>query len=199
MPDKTSKLGEHRNDRPKPNGYAPFNYTQTDQLAPNDKYPAATPTPDDAFQALFKRNQWVCWRFLERPGKKPAKVPVNPRTGTFASPTNSKTWGSYESTLAAKEEHGCDGIGFVLTAQDPYTVIDLDGCIDPETGELAEWAVEIVEEFDSYTEFSPSRTGLHIWVLGTLPEDGRRIGPVEAYSAKRYVTFTGQRLGGSGD
>ena len=198
MPQSTSKLGEHRNDKPEPNGYAPFNHTQTDNLTPNDKYPA-TRTPDDAFQALFKRNQWVCWRFLERAGKKPAKVPIDPRTGTSASPTDPKTWGSYESVLAAKEEHGCDGIGFVLTAEDPYTVVDLDECIDLETGELAGWAAKIVEEFDSYTELSPSRTGLHIWVLGRLLEDGKRKEPVEAYSARRYVTFTGQRLGGSGD
>jgi hypothetical protein len=41
--------------------------------------------------------------------------------------------------------------------------IDLDRCRNLETGVIADWALEIVEYFNSYTELSPSRTGLKIF------------------------------------
>jgi hypothetical protein len=148
--------------------------------------------PSWTLDELCKLDQWVCWRYSERPGKKPAKEPTDPRTGALASTKRPATWSSYELAFSAKGEHEYDGIGFVLTAGDAYSVVDLDGCIDPDTGELEPWAAEIVAQFDSYTELSPSGTGLHIWMLGTLPRSGVRSGPVEAYSAKRYVTVTGQ-------
>ena len=47
---------------------------------------------------------------------------------------------------------------------------------DPDTGELTDWVQPIVAMFDGcYIEVSPSGTGLHIIVLGTLPTGkGRR-------------------------
>ena len=42
--------------------------------------------------------------------------------------------------------------GFVFTASDPYAGIDLDDCRDPETGEIASWAQQIVDALESYTE-----------------------------------------------
>ena len=45
--------------------------------------------------------------------------------------------------------------------------------------------------FNSYTEFSPSGKGLHIIVKAKLPGKGRKKGNYEAYSAKRFFTFTG--------
>jgi primase-polymerase (primpol)-like protein len=87
-------------------------------------------------------------------------------------------------------------VGFVLTPDDPYTVADLDGCRDPETGDLQAWALEVVEALDSYTEVSPSGRGLHVWLRGELPGQRRRSGGVELYDRARYVTVTGQALPG---
>ena len=86
------------------------------------------------------------------------------------------------------------GIGFVFTADDPFVGVDLDHCRDPETGEVEPWAQEIVDELDSYTEVSPSKTGLHSIVNGKLPPGGRRKGRVEMYEAGRYFTVTGDRV-----
>jgi hypothetical protein len=57
--------------------------------------------------------------------------------------------------------------------------IDLDHCRDVETGQIEEWASDIVGHLDAYTEASPSGSGVHIICKGTLPPGGRRIGPVE--------------------
>ena len=48
----------------------------------------------------------------------------------------------------------------------------------------------IVESLDSYTEFSPSGTGLHVWCKGTLPPGRRNAKPVEMYDAGHYMTVT---------
>ena len=88
-------------------------------------------------------------------------------------------------------------MGFVFSSADPYTGIDLDGCVDPATGEVAVWAMEIVRHFDSYTELSASGTGLHVIVEGE--GSNRRKGNVEIYSSKQFFAVTGHVLEVSGD
>jgi putative DNA primase/helicase len=98
------------------------------------------------------------------------------------------------------------GIGFVFTANDPFAGIDLDHCIS-EDGTIHPAALELVQQFDTYTEKSPSGLGLHLLIRGTVVRPGTG-GPggrgrldgvleVEVYSARRYFTFTGDRLAGT--
>jgi len=140
--------------------------------------------------------QWLCWRFEERDGK-PTKVPYDPSTGEKAESTNPKTWTSYEKAVSECKKHGYDGLGFVFTPEDDLCGVDLDKCLDPETGELEGWAQKIIGELDSYTEISPSGTGVHILVRGVLPAGRNRKGRFEAYDRGRYFTVTGKHLPGS--
>src|SRR5215216_4113437 len=140
--------------------------------------------------------QWLCWRFEERDGK-PTKVPYDPRTGEKAESTNPKTWTSYEKAVSECKKHGYDGLGFVFTPEDDLCGVDLDKCLDPETGELEGWAQKIIGELDSYTEISSSGTGVHILVRGELPTGRNRKGRFEAYDRGRYFTVTGKHLAGS--
>ena len=87
-----------------------------------------------------------------------------------------------------------DGVGFVFSTHDPYSGIDLDGCRDPETGEIEPWAEEWIRRCDSYTEVSPSGAGVHIIVRAKLPPGRRRRGGIEVYEEGRYFTVTGDRL-----
>jgi putative DNA primase/helicase len=89
------------------------------------------------------------------------------------------------------------GVGFVFAEDDPFAGIDLDHCRDSETGAVAPWAQKIVDALDSYTEVSPSGTGLHIFVKATLPGRNNRKGPVEMYESRRYFTLTGNHLEGT--
>ena len=53
-------------------------------------------------------------------------------------------------------------------------------------------AKEWIEKFQSYTEYSPSKTGTHTIVKGKLPcEKGIKKGDYEIYDYARYFTFTG--------
>jgi primase-polymerase (primpol)-like protein len=146
--------------------------------------------------SLRQYDQWVCWTTRERGGKQ-TKVPLDPTslTGGYASTTDRSTWGSFDAALSRATASDVDGIGFVFTPEDPFVGVDLDDCRD-ESG-LSDEAVEIVTRLHSYTEVSPSGSGLHVLVRGTLPEGPRRKGSVEAYEESRYFTMTGDRLAGT--
>jgi len=140
--------------------------------------------------------QWINWRYEERDGKV-TKVPVCPHTGELAAVDRPETWGTYEEAVRAAQEHGHDGVGFIFTEEDPYAGIDLDKCRDPKTGETEEWAREIIEQLGSYTELSPSGTGIHVLVKTVLPLGGRHKGQIEMYDSGRFFTVTGRHLPGT--
>lgn len=144
---------------------------------------------------LQQYDQWVLWR-LEGRGQKNTKVPYTIR-GTNASSTNPRSWSSYQDVCDAYDaaQGRYSGIGFVLTESDPFVGVDLDHCI--KDGELEQWAQDIVDKIQSYTEVTPSGEGLRIFVKGTLPQEGRKRGNFEVYSHSRYLTITGNHLPGT--
>jgi len=136
--------------------------------------------------------QWVGWRYVVRePGKKPTKVPVDPKAGGAASSTDSSTWGAFGQALAGAREGRWDGVGFVFTAGDPYCGVDFDDVIDPATGEIDADAAADIEALATYAELSPSKVGVHAIARGELPPGGRKRGDRECYDRGRYFTFTG--------
>jgi hypothetical protein len=161
--------------------------------------PRGTLATQNAPEELRSYRQWVAWRSEQNGNGKVTKIPVNPHTGTNASTRNPATWGAYQEALAYYAEHGDNGIagiGFVFTEDDPYCGIDLDNCVNPETGKIEEWAMEVLREIDSYCEISPSNTGVKIFCKGSLPGSGRNFGDIEMYDTGRYFTLTGNRLEG---
>lgn len=148
----------------------------------------------DAIPAMLRaRRQWVCWRYEIRPAEsKPTKVPINARTGENASSTDPATWSTVAEAVTASPRY--DGIGYVFAPDEGMVGVDLDACCDPETGEIAKWALDVLDDTGSYTERSPSGLGLHVLLLGTLPPGGRKRGPLEMYDRGRYFTMTGDRL-----
>jgi hypothetical protein len=147
-------------------------------------------------QELRARPQWVTWRREERDGK-PTKVPYSAAwCEGRASATAPETWATFETALEAAKD--ADGVGYVFAEDDPFVGIDLDGCRDPETGSLTPEAGAIVAALDSYTEASPSGTGVHVLLRGALPREGpNRNGKVEMYSAGRYFAMTGEHVRGT--
>lgn len=153
--------------------------------------------PNNIPQELKDINQWVCWKAVhKRNAKKPTKIPYSPKTLKAASTTDSKTWGTFDEAYEAlKKSKDFTGIGFVFTSRDPYIGIDLDNCID-EDGELDSNSELWTDIFDSYTELSPSRKGLHIIVRGEILKS-LKTDKYEIYDKGRYFTITGQPVGGA--
>jgi len=94
------------------------------------------------------------------------------------------------------------GIGFVFSADDPYLGVDLDDCRDAGTGQIAAWAQVIITNLHTYTEVSPSGTGVKLLLRATKP--GPRTRPtksdarhIEVYDTQHYFALTGQHLAGT--
>ena len=137
-------------------------------------------------------NQWVMYRLMKKPEKvKPDRVPMRANFSN-ASVTNPKTWCSFDDAVSALKKKNFNGIGFVFTGEDPYCGIDMDSCVNPKTNIIESWAKDWIDKFASYTELSPSGTGVHIIVKGKLlSEKGKKKEDYEIYDRKRFFTFTG--------
>ena len=95
-------------------------------------------------------------------------------------------------------------IGYVLNPGDLFSCIDLDipehfltpcGAIEPRYQSIFDLYQKIIDTFDSYTEYSSSGRGIHIWVLGKIGLGCRRDG-VEVYSQDRFIVCTGNYIRG---
>ena len=73
--------------------------------------------------------------------------------------------------------------------------IDLDHCI--ADGVISEEAQEIISSLHTYTELSPSGTGIRLLMHGSLPGLYRRRGTIEMYETSRYLTITGHKIEGT--
>ena len=103
---------------------------------------------------------WVGWKYMQRPGEDhKRKVPINAMDGQPAKSNDPTTWCDFDTACLGKERFGLDGIGFMFSG-DGIFGIDIDHCYDPETQELDPAAAEIIETVQSYTELSPSGTGI---------------------------------------
>jgi putative DNA primase/helicase len=183
--------------------------------ATKDKPPrpeALAVLPENIPDALKALPQWVVWDFVEDVDPEAGesdwdKPPLDARTRRHASSTDPSTWCDFQTAFDAYRHWDLSGVGFVLHVPeghqgDMLVAIDLDHCRDPETGVIAQWAWEVVKELNSYTEVSPSGTGLRIFFYGRLPPEGRKRGNYECYDGLtlagqpggRYVTVTGRHV-----
>jgi putative DNA primase/helicase len=175
-----------------------------------------TPTNSDLARipdALKARRQWLLWKGADKARTDGSigldKIPINPHKPDHeASSTDPMTWSTYEHCLAAlpvplEEWQDSDpagyrggGIGFVFTADDPFTGVDLDHSIDTN-GVIAPWAQDIITRLDSYTQRSCSGTGLHVIVKSTLPPGRRQDGNLQMWDDKRFFAMTGWHVTGT--
>ena len=156
-------------------------------------------------EELKQYKRWVCWKATQGKNGETTKVPYEavPAGARWAKSNDPDTWRPYETAASVAKAAGFNGVGFVLGADLPYTCIDLDHCVNRETGEMKEPAATIVtmirEAGGTYIEYSPSNTGVHIWLRGEMPTAKKggikrsEIG-VELYQAGRYITVTGEPL-----
>ena len=165
---------------------------------PSRKPPTLTVDPAGIPDELKGLSQWVRWRWVWKPTRTSwTKVPIRTLLDVYAETDNPATWGTFEDAFANLRKHQVDGLGFVFTANDPYCGIDIDGCLNPATGEIDARATRIIQMFDGWAEISPSGRGVHIIVKAVLPSAGRKNGGLEIYDRGRYFAFTGQVVGGS--
>lgn len=152
---------------------------------------------------------WVTWQGVER------KAPIISGTFSNASSDDPSTWVSYSTALEnIKNGKGYTNLGFVTNGEqtDYLTALDIDGCRNPTTGEITEWAQGILKLLPAtYAEITPSKTGIRAWVKMLLPDKAEsvfKLAPtaghgskvqVEVYDDRKYFTMTGDKLDNAAD
>ena len=152
---------------------------------------------------------WVSYKIeWDAQRERKRKIPLNPHDGTNAKANDPATWGTYEEAMTyaieCARKQGTSfgqyfGVGFEFGGSG-YAGIDLDHVVKSD-GTLKDFAREIVDMVNSYTEYSPSGTGLHILFrldrpLSELCTRNRNDGiGLEIYDAGRYFTVTGKPYG----
>ncbi len=144
--------------------------------------------------------RWACWRYWwDEKREEWTKRPVTTanRWGSHSRPDQ---WGTFDAAFAfyQRNQKAADGMGFLFVAGDGVFGTDRDGIRDPETGLFLPGIPDEIAELPSYTEVSPSWTGVKTYCLGTLPGDECRKDDdrgIELYSKTRFFTVTGLRIG----
>jgi RecA-family ATPase len=146
-------------------------------------------------------NQWVVWKYEHKEdAEKPTKVPYNAHTGQWASVNDLSTWCDFDTACRVAETGEVSGIGFMLSANDPFGFIDLDdpwktnasgAYVHEDPDAEFERQQNIAAKFDSYTERSPSGKGAHIICKTPNVPNGRNRSGIEAYTSARFMTMTG--------
>jgi hypothetical protein len=192
--------------------------TVASNISPTPDSPRPTVTYRNGWHKLIpaelkERLQWVTWRY-RWDGRKWTKVPYCSKyPGRKASSTDPKTWSDFATALLcfqhlrdSEHQDPLDGIGYVFSADDGYTGIDLDHCLGTD-GSVLDWAEPYLAQFrPGYGEISPSRLGIKIIARGVLPGKGNKrsgLGPngaaVEMYDRGRFFTITGDAVDGPPD
>jgi hypothetical protein len=182
---------------------------------------APPPILDNIPAELRAKPQWVTWRYEGRSeGEDETKIPYNARTG-FRARTHDQpgktyrgcavdTWSCFDAAALAYQrgytkskagEIGAyTGVGFIFTEGDEFAGLDLDHCANATTGGIEAWAMDYICLLDSYSEFSPSGTGVKIIVRACKPGPNcrtSRFSGFEFYDQKRLFTITGRRVPGT--
>ena len=149
--------------------------------------------------ALKDRRQWVNWRLLKIKGTE-QKISFTPGTNEWAKSNDPTTWRTFDEAVNNLDSY--DGLTYATAEDDGVVCIDIDDCRDPDSGEIGDWALEIIRMLDSYTEISPSGAGIRIALSGKKP-GGRSQNPlaapehlrsVEIYERTHFLSFTGWHL-----
>lgn len=147
-------------------------------------------------ERLKRDGRFCLWKYEERNGRM-TKVPYQIR-GSRANSADKNTFSDFRMAVCALD--GYDGIG--MGAFDQFCMIDIDHCIFGD--KLTQLAEDVVKRMDSYTEVSPSGTGIRIvckasslsYDTGRYYIHNQKLG-LEIYAAgvtKKFCTLTGNAI-----
>lgn len=163
--------------------------------------------PDNIPAEIRGLKRWVVWKAQKDEGRdKVRKIPCSPLTSEAIGAVERwmEHWVTADEACAAAIERQFNGIGFVFKERENCVGVDFDDARDATTGSIDPVVSDWLRWFPSYTEVSPSGTGIHVIGKGhisraltatALPNSKAT---VEIYSDGRYFTWTGQRLNEEG-
>ena len=152
-------------------------------------------SPRVTLEDLKLQRRWVLWRLIQKPGTKPTKVPFQVN-GKKAMTDEPSTWHTFAECDAVVSQFS--GIGIILGDVDGIYVwgVDIDNCCDAVTGKFSLESRGVVIALDSYSEYSPSGTGCHVFGIGPLPGEGEPL--VKPYPGCKQIEIKGRSYQGRG-
>lgn len=158
-----------------------------------------------ALRALDAWPQFITWGVTPDPQKpgKFKKFPCFWRTGEMIDAHNPAYWTNFEvaSAFAALADRGHgSGVGFVITDNDPFYLLDIDGAWDDRKQQWSQVAMDICGRLaGAALEVSMSGTGLHSLGMTAKPlTHAKKNTPLglELYTRARFVALTGVQAQG---
>lgn len=150
------------------------------------------------------RNRWFLWIREKRDGRW-SKVPVvfdrNRKRWRRCRINLPSDWLDFDTAMELHRHFApwsFTGLGYWFSEDETHGFIDLDDALID--GKLTPWAEQIVDQFNSYTEISPSGTGVKIFAQMRKPGDrchSREKKGIEFYDKRKYAAFTGNIWPGS--
>ena len=150
--------------------------------------------------ALREYSQFiVCKLSYNTDEKKLLKLPLNHMTFREHNPLDPSIWLDYDDAVEKLMGLGNNyGVGFVLTENDPFFCLDMDGCLYRNA--LKPEYATFVDRLDGCAiEVSQSLEGLHVWgqsqeKLSHTTHSTFKVAnkPVELYSKNRFIFLTGE-------
>jgi putative DNA primase/helicase len=119
------------------------------EIHPDEHPKLVTLNPDGIPLELRERPQWVVSRVVRRPDGGLDKPPLQ-IDGRDAKTNDPSTWTTFGRAHAAVRSGKFDVLGYVFSADDLYTGIDLDGALDP-TGCIDKRGESLVGALSSWT------------------------------------------------
>lgn len=154
---------------------------------------------------LTCKKNFVLWKYETVDGRL-TKVPYNVYNGKKSKANTPETWAPFQLAVDTYKKGNYDGIGYAFDGTG-IVGVDIDHCVEGK--KISPLAMEIIKKCNSYTECSPSKSGIHIFIsdydaakiFGINPNTnkentGRKFNDfgVEIYHTRRYFTLTGLKL-----
>lgn len=135
-------------------------------------------------QQLRERPQWCLWKIGG--GR---KLPLSPRGG-YASCIDPDTWATFEVAARVFLRNSHVAKGFNLATGDGLGGFDADGAVAAD-GSISPLMELFVNHLGSYTEVSPSATGIRSFFLYERQHENRKAGSIELYFNRHFLSVTG--------
>lgn len=154
--------------------------------------------PENIPLELKNQPNWVVWKWLlDNDGNEIVwkKIPFQPHNPEKqAAATRENEWANFEDAYRVYLQGDWAGIWFSLNKL--YVGIDFDHVIDTNTDRI-NIIREAIQKLNSFTEVSPSGTGLHCLVKGILVQgfgNKNKDNDFEIYKDARFLSVTGHIL-----
>ena len=151
--------------------------------------------------------QWILWKQQDCGEAKPRKIPCDlsgkNMCGDWLHVPD--MWYSYEKAVCGLENPEIIGLGFVLTEDDPFACLDVDGIDFSNLSEAQQSELkEIISDLNnSFSETSISGNGFHTWfmcdalndfIVGTKGKQLLGGGHLELWLKNRWIAITAKSM-----